>query len=116
VANAVSSPNASFTAVVSPNADTLYSTAWLSLSKEPIVLSVPNMNGWYYLMPMLDAWTNVFASPGKCTTGTESGNFAIVGPGWNGTLPAGLTKITSPSETVWIIERTQQNDLLISLQ
>ena len=60
-------------------------------------------------MPILDAWTNVFASPGKRTTGTGAGDFAIVGPGWNGTLPAGLTKITSPSETAWIIGRTQVN-------
>ena len=108
-ANAPSSPNASFTTVVSPNADTLYSTAWLNLSKEPIVLSVPNTNGRYYLMPMLDAWTNVFASPGKRTTGTGAGNFVIVGPGWNGSLPAGLIKIASPTETVWIVGRTQVN-------
>jgi hypothetical protein len=101
--------NASFTNVVSPNADTLYSQAWLNLSKEPMVLSVPNTNGRYYMMPMLDAWTNVFASPGTRTTGTGAGNFAIVGPGWNGTLPTGLTRIKAPTETVWIIGRTQQN-------
>jgi hypothetical protein len=103
------SPNASFTTVVSPNADTLYSQAWLNLSKEPMVLSVPATNGRYYLMPMLDAWTNVFASPGTRTTGTGAGNFAIVGPRWNGTLPAGLTKIKAPTDTVWIVGRTQQN-------
>jgi len=108
-ANALISPDASYTTVVSPNVDTLYSAAWLNLSKEPIVLSVPNTNGRYYLIPMLDAWTNVFASPGKRTTGTGAGDFAVVGPRWNGTLPAGLTKIASPSETVWIIGRTQVN-------
>jgi hypothetical protein len=101
--------NASFTNVVSPNVDALYSTAWLNLSKEPIVLSVPTTNGRYYLMPMFSAWTDVFASPGKRTTGTDAGNFAIVGPRWNGTLPRGLTKIKAPTETVWIVGRTQQN-------
>ena len=108
-ANAPSSPNASFTTVVSPSVDSLYSTAWLNLSKEPIVLNVPNTNGRYYAMPMLDAWTNVFASPGTRTTGTKAGNFAIVSPGWNGILPAGLTKITSPTETVGTIGHTQVN-------
>ena len=108
-ANAPASPDASFTTVVSPNADALYSTAWLNLSKEPIVLSVPNTNGRYCGWPMYDAWTNVFASPGTRTTGTSAGDFAIVGPGWNGTLPAGLTKIASPTEMVWIIGRTQVN-------
>jgi len=67
-------PDPAFKNVVSPNADTLYSLAWLDVSKEPIVLHVPNTNGRYYLMPMLDAWTNVFTSPGKRTTGTGEGD------------------------------------------
>lgn len=102
-------PDASFTDVVSPNADTLYSSAWLDLDAEPIVLSVPDMGKRYYLMPMLDAWTNVFASPGTRTTGNGKGDFAIVGPNWSGTLPDGLTKINAPTNTVWIIGRTQTN-------
>ncbi len=80
-AHVPSFPDPAIKVVVSPNADTLYSVAWLDVSKEPVVLHVPNTNGRYYLMPMLDAWTNVFASPGKRTTGTGEGNFAIVGPG-----------------------------------
>lgn len=102
-------PDATFTDVVSPNADTLYSSAWLDLSQGPMVLSVPDTHGRYYLMPMLDAWTNVFASPGKRTTGTGKGDFAITGPGWTGTLPAGMKQFKSPTETVWIIGRTQTN-------
>jgi hypothetical protein len=102
-------PDAKFNDVVSPNADTLYTQAWLDLKAEPIVLSVPDTHGRYYLMPMMDAWTNVFASPGKRTTGTAKGDFAITGPNWTGTLPAGLKQIKSPTEMVWILGRTQTN-------
>jgi hypothetical protein len=102
-------PDSSFTDVVSPNADTLYSSAFLDLTNGPIVLSVPDTHGRYYLMPMLDAWTNVFASPGKRTTGTGKGDFAITGPGWAGTLPAGVKEIKAPTAMVWIIGRTQTN-------
>ena len=102
-------PDASFKDVVRANVDTLYSSAWLDLSKEPIVLSVPDTNGRYYLMPMIDAWTNIFASPGKRTTGTKAGHFAITGPGWTGTLPAGMQQLKSPTNMVWIIGRTQTN-------
>ena len=77
-------PDASFTDVVSPNADTLYSLAWLELSDEPVVLSLPEMGERYYLMQLVDAWTNVFAAPGTRTTGNGNGDFAMVGPGYNG--------------------------------
>ena len=63
-ANAREYPNATFKDVTAPNADTLYSAAWLDLSKEPYVLHLPDEKGRYYLMPMLDGWTNVFADPG----------------------------------------------------
>ena len=98
-------PNASFRDVTAPNADTLYSTAWLDLSKEPYILSLPDMKGRYFLMPMLDAWTTVFADPGKRTTGTDAQKIAIVGPGWSGTLPEGLTEVQSPTRLVWILGR-----------
>jgi hypothetical protein len=107
--NARQFPDASFKDVVRANVDTLYSSAFLDLSAEPIVLSVPDTRGRYYLMPILDAWTNIFASPGKRTTGTKAGNFAITGPGWKGTLPAGLAELKSPTNMAWIIGRTQTN-------
>lgn len=108
-ANVKEYPTAAFKDVVRANVDTLYSAAWLDLTKEPIVLSVPDTKGRYYLMPMLDAWTNVFASPGKRTTGTKAGHFAVVGPGWKGNLPPGLKELRLPTNTVWIIGRTQTN-------
>ncbi|MFI8997780.1 DUF1254 domain-containing protein [Streptomyces sp. NPDC053542] len=102
-------PGPEFKTVVSPNVDTLYSSAWLDLKAEPVVLHVPNTQGRYYLMPILSAWTDVIASPGKRTTGTKAGNFAITGPDWHGTLPAGVKQIKSPTDTAWIIGRTQLN-------
>ena len=81
-------PSADFKAVVRANVDTLYSSAFLDLSREPVVLSVPDTHGHYYLMPMIDAWSNVFASPGTRTTGSGAHSFVITGPGWTGPLPA----------------------------
>jgi hypothetical protein len=102
-------PEPADTAVVSPNADTLYSFAFLDLSHEPMLLSVPEMGKRYYLMQMLDAWTNVFASPGTRTTGSGQCEFAIVGPSSKGALPENAKVIKSPTSMVWIIGRTQTN-------
>jgi hypothetical protein len=105
--NMLKYPAASDHTVVRMNIDTLYSWAWLDLSKEPVVLSLPDTQGRYYMMPMLDAWTNVFASPGTRTTGNKAGNFAVIGPGWKGDLPKDVKEIKSPTNIVWIIGRTQ---------
>ena len=102
-------PDPSFTAVVSPNADTLYSSAWIDLAAGPVVLSLPEMGKRYYLMQLLDAWTNTIDCPGTRTTGNGPGEFAIVGPGWKGELPAGVKEIRSPTNMVWLIGRTQTN-------
>ena len=93
--------------IIRPNADTLYTTAWLDLAQEPMILHVPDTGGRYYLMPMLDAYSNDFASIGSRTTGTGEGNYAIVGPFWRGTLPQGLSGVVdAPTNTVWLIGRT----------
>ena len=102
-------PPASFKNVVRANVDTLYSSAFLDLSSEPLVLSVPDTGSRYYLLPMFDAWTNVFATPGARTTGTKAANFVITGPDWKGMVPAGMREFKSPTNIVWILGRTQTN-------
>jgi len=93
-----------------PNADVLYSQAWLDLGKEPIVLSIPDMKNHYYLIALLDAWSNVAGSFGKRTIGTEKTDLAIVGPRWKGQLPAGVSEVKSPTELAWLFGRVRPND------
>jgi hypothetical protein len=110
-------PPADFKGVVRSNFDTLYSIAWLDMTKEPVVVSVPDTNGRYYLLPMLDMWSDVFASPGWRTTGTQAGNFLVTPPGWRPDLrdrfidefklPKDTQRIEAPTPYVWIIGRTK---------
>ncbi len=102
-------PSASDRRVVRPNVDTLYATTFLDLTAEPVVIHVPDTYGRYYVMQMLDANTNVFASPGKRTTGTDARDFVVIGPGWHQPvqLASGMTPIHSPTNSVWIINRTE---------
>jgi hypothetical protein len=100
-------PTADMRVVVRPNFDTLYSSAWLDLTREPVVVSAPNTDGRFYLLPMLDMWSDVFASPGWRTTGTQAGNFLLTPPGWTGTVPADMSQIKAPTPYVWVIGRTK---------
>ena len=99
-------PDASNRTVVGFNVDTLYSLANLDLAKEPMVLSVPDMGTRFWVMQIIDAWNNVPHAPGSRTVGSKGGHFAIVGPGWKGTLPAGLTELRVPTNLVFMAGRT----------
>ena len=98
-------PKPSAKEVTAPNADTLYSLAWVDLAKEPYIFHIPDEQDRYFLMPLLSGWTNVIADPGK-RVGTKETNFVIIGPDWQGELPAELTKIKSPTDLIWILGRT----------
>ncbi len=102
-------PELTFKAVVRPNFDTLYSILWMDITTEPMILSIPDSGGRYYLIPAMDMWTDVFASPGSRTTGTKAGQYAFCLPGWTGTLPKGVTRIDAPTPIIWFIGRTQTN-------
>ncbi|KAA0121923.1 DUF1254 domain-containing protein [Methylobacterium sp. P1-11] len=99
-------PDAKFTAVVRPNADTLYSVMWFDVTKEPLVISIPDSGGRYYLLPILDMWTEVFTSPGSRTTGNGAQTFALAGPDWSSTIPEGIDFVRSPTGMGWVIGRT----------
>ncbi|MFD1218114.1 DUF1254 domain-containing protein [Microbulbifer celer] len=109
IAHAKSFPDASMDIIASPNADTLYSSMQFDVSDEPLIVTVPDSGGRYYLLPFLDEWTDVFTVPGKRTTGTAAQTFAIVGPGWQGELPEGVTRYDSPTTTGWLGGRVQTN-------
>jgi hypothetical protein len=103
-------PPPDFKEAMRPNFDTLYSSVWMDLSKEPVILSVPDTQGRYYVLEMLDMWSDTFAVPGKRTSGTAAADFAVVPQGWQGKLPKDVVeRIESPTMYVWIVGRTQTN-------
>jgi hypothetical protein len=90
---------------VSVNTDTLYSIAQCDVSEEPLVLHVPDAGDRYYVMQLIDAWTNNFAYVGRRATGTAEGSFLVAGPGWSGPVPDGLRVIHSPTTVFSIVGR-----------
>ena len=102
-------PNAKFREVVRPNFDTLYSLAWVDVSKEPVILSVPDVKDRFYMLPMYDMWTDTFAVVGSYANGNKAGDYALCMPEWKGQLPKGVERINATTPTFWIIGRTQTN-------
>ncbi len=91
---------------VGVNHDTLSTVGWLDLSKEPLVLHVPDMHDRYYSVQFTDPSKNTnFAYVGMRTTGTQAGDYLITGPGWNGPAPGGMKQISSPNNAVIVIGR-----------
>lgn len=97
----------SFTTIVAPNNDTLYSASWLDLRSEPIVISVPEVpSSRYYSLQFIDLFTHNFAYIGQRATGSKAGSYAIVGPSWQGEDIAGVDDVfRSESDLVFVIGR-----------
>jgi hypothetical protein len=103
-------PDASFKAVARTGLDTLFAVSWADLDREPLILSVPETGGRYYVIALFDMWSNVFASIGKRTTGTGTAHFLIAGPRWKGTPPADVKQtFRSPTRWVWVNGQMQAN-------
>lgn len=102
-------PPADFKEVVRPNFDTLYSIVWYDLSAEPVIITIPDAGDRYYMVPILDMWTDVVAVPGTRTSGNREQRFAITGPAWSGHLPEEVTRIPVSTPYAWTIGRTQTN-------
>ncbi|PNE12109.1 MAG: hypothetical protein CR217_05260 [Beijerinckiaceae bacterium] len=111
----ISTPELSQTAgYVSPNVNTLYGFGFLDLAAQPVILTVPDSNGRYYMIEIVDFWTNAFAYAGGVETGFKGGKFALVGPGWKGRLPPDVKRIDAPTRWVLIQPRvhvTGRHDL-----
>jgi len=99
-------PGADYRGVSAPNADTLYSVAWLDLGAEPMVFSHPDMGDRYFLFPMYSLWMPVVDSPGRRTAGGGARTYLITGPGWHGKVPEGMAEIRSPTRHLVMLGRT----------
>lgn len=91
--------------VLTGNRDTLYTGGGLDLREGPLLLHVPDMAGRYYNLQFFDPWLRAFAVVGRRTNGTRAGDYVISGPHWQGAVPEGMTKIASPSDSVFVIGR-----------
>jgi hypothetical protein len=99
---------------VTPNVNTLYGFGFLDLGQQPIIITAPDSHGRYYMVEIVDMWTNAFAYVGGQATGYTGGKFALVGPDWQGTLPADVKRIDCPTRWVLIQPRVHiinQDDL-----
>ncbi len=90
---------------VGVNHDTLLTVGWLDLSKEPLVLHVPDFSGRYYSVQFTDPFDVDFAYVGTRTTGTKAGDYLVTGPDWKGTVPQGMKQISSPNNSVLVLGR-----------
>ncbi len=105
--------------VVAPSRDTVYSSAWLDLRDGPLLIEQPDMGDRFWLMPVLDQWTNVIADPGTRTVGNAAHTFLVAGPDWTGQVPDGVLEYRSPTNTAWAILRMQTGsglDAIVDLQ
>jgi hypothetical protein len=99
-----------FKNVVRISLNSLWTTGFVDLAKEPIVLSVPGTQERYDVFSMMNMWTDVFGSVGKRTTGTSPGHFLLAGPHWQGPVPSDIKQLfRSSTRYAWVLGQTQAN-------
>jgi len=104
-------PDSTFTAVVLPSTSTLYASSFLNLKDGPVILHIPEMGNRFFIMEMLDAWTNVSPESPGSRQGSRAGDYALVGPDYTGEQPVGTMRmIRMPTNTMWIIGRIFTNN------
>lgn len=97
-------------AVVLGNRNTLYTVGWIDLSKGPVIFTFPDMGERYFVMPLIDAWTNTFKSIGSRTTGQKAQKYFLVNKEYTGEIPEGFEKVVCPTNMVWITGRIQADN------
>lgn len=95
--------------VVAPNSDTLYSMAWLDLSKQPQVIHTAKGTKRFHVIPLMSPYEENFANIGSPDKALPDGDYLVTGPKFTGRVPKGLRRIRSPYDRVWIIGRTYIN-------
>ena len=98
-------PSPGFTSGEYSNPDLLYAQAWLNLSKEPVILKIPEIKDRYHVFEFVDAYDNDFHYLGTRTTGEKGGIYAITGPDWKGQIPGTMQEIKSPTNSVLLLSR-----------
>ncbi len=96
-------------AIVTPNSDTPYCMGWVDIRKDPIVISVPEMEPErFYHFQLVDLYTHNFAYLGTLTTGNKAGKYLIVNQSWKGKKPKGINNvIRCETDIFFVIVRTQ---------
>ena len=89
-------------AVTTPNNDTLYTSAYVELSRGPVTITLPPSGDRYLSLALMDAYSNNFAILGTRTTGPNGVTFTLVGPN---DAAAGASIVRSPTRHVWALAR-----------
>jgi hypothetical protein len=95
---------------VSPNVNVIYGFGFVDLGAEPVILTAPDSGGRYYMIEVVDMWTNAFVYPAGGTSGYKGGKFALVGPGWQGTLPPDVKRVDAPTRWLELQPRVYVKD------
>lgn len=98
-----------YEAFKTPNADTLYSNAYLDLTGGPVLLEVPATNGRYFTANFLDMFGNATNISAR-TQGTTGGRFLIATTDWGGEVPDGTTLFRVTQPYMWILLRIEAED------